>query len=195
GDETMLCHDPRRSFMIRRREAGATPAASTSYVRVTRRLCCPQAGCWWRPDCTGVIPRTARNFMIRRVGHGRRPAAWARHARNKRRLCCPQGKCWWREDAIVVTARNAMIPRREAGAPPAVSAPHAIITRRRCCPQARCWWRGGTVGLVDWAARRSLIRRRDQDGPRPAWCTGAARERRRADQHERRGTGWRRGAW
>src|SRR5207237_7544699 len=128
------------------------------------RLCWPQAWCWWRGDCVGVVPGAARNFMLRRVGHGRAPAAWARHVRNKRRLCCPQGKCWWREDAIVVTARNFMIRRREAGAAPAASAPDAIITRRRCCPQARCWWRGDTVGEVNWTAGSTVIRRREGGG-------------------------------
>src|SRR5437588_3499252 len=37
-----------RSFMIRRREAGAAPAASAPHAIITRRRCCPQARCWWR---------------------------------------------------------------------------------------------------------------------------------------------------
>ena len=37
--------------MIRRREAGAAPAASAPHASFTPRRCCPQARCWWRGEC------------------------------------------------------------------------------------------------------------------------------------------------
>ena len=140
--------------MIRRRDAGAAPAASAPHATITRRRCCPMARCWWREDTMSVVvlssaelydPATGSWSGDRQPGHRTLPFT--------RRRCCPMARCWWRGDVqwlqVLRAARSCMIRRLGRGRRPAASAPHATDHTATLLPTARCWWRGDAIAVRD----------------------------------------------
>src|SRR5436853_4351348 len=72
GDLIAEAIPPARNCMIRRAEAGRSPAASMSHGQLTRRPCCPTARCLLQEELVLILslPR-ARNYMTRRAEAGR----------------------------------------------------------------------------------------------------------------------------